>query len=117
MPISDSDDRARHDEQHSLDPHYADLVVRITNRTIRFVVRMLAVLMPVLVLLGVADVTWVLYKKLLTPPLHLLSVNDILATFGGFLAVLIRRESRRRAWMEFAEPPPTRAAARLARRR
>lgn len=79
-------------EEHSLNPRHEDLVVRMLNLLIRLAVRVLAVLMAVLILLGVGDVVWVLYQKLLEPPLYLLSINDILATFGAFLAVLIAIE-------------------------
>ena len=80
------------DEQHSLDVKHEDLVARLLHRVIRGAVRVLAVLMAMLILLGVADVVWVLYQKLMAPPMYLLSISDILATFGAFLAVLIAIE-------------------------
>ncbi len=85
-------DPSHRGEDHSLDPEHDDVVVRALNRVTRFAVRVLAILMTVLIVLGVADVVWVLYKKLVEPPLYLLSINDILATFGAFLAVLIAIE-------------------------
>ena len=83
---------ANGDDKHSLDVNHEDIVVRTLHRVIRGAVRVLAVLMAGLILLGVADVVWVLYQKLLAPPVYLLSINDILATFGAFLAVLIAIE-------------------------
>lgn len=80
------------DEKHSLDTKHEDPVVRGLHMIIRTAVRVLAVVMAGLILLGVADVIWVLYQKLMTPPVFLLSVSDILATFGAFLAVLIAIE-------------------------
>ncbi len=83
---------ANGDDKDSLDVNHEDNVVRSLHRVIRGAVRILAVLMAGLILLGVADVVWVLYQKLLAPPVYLLSINDILATFGAFLAVLIAIE-------------------------
>jgi len=59
---------------------------------IRFSVRCLAVLMTLVVLWGVVDVAWEIYQKLRTPPVMLMSISDILATFGAFMAVLIAIE-------------------------
>ena len=42
--------------------------------------------------LGVGDVIMVLYNRLIAPPVFLLTISDILATFGAFLAVLIAIE-------------------------
>jgi uncharacterized membrane protein (DUF373 family) len=44
------------------------------------------------ILLCVADVVFVLYEKLTTPPLFLLDLNDIFVVFASFLAVLIAIE-------------------------
>ncbi|MBU1247330.1 MAG: phosphate-starvation-inducible PsiE family protein, partial [Proteobacteria bacterium] len=38
------------------------------------------------------DVVYVLYQRMMTPPMFLLNINDILATFGAFMAVLIAIE-------------------------
>ena len=62
------------------------------QKVIRFAVRLLAVLMTAVILWGVADVCWVLYQKLVQPPFLMLTINDILATFGAFMAVLIAIE-------------------------
>ena len=59
---------------------------------IRFAVRFLALIMTAVILWGVVDVCWLLYRKLLTPPMFLLTISDILATFGAFMAVLIAIE-------------------------
>ncbi|MGR8930847.1 MAG: phosphate-starvation-inducible PsiE family protein [Gammaproteobacteria bacterium] len=69
-----------------------DALVKILHWAIHFAVRMLAVLMTLVILWGVANVVYVLYQKLMTPPFLLLTVNDILAVFGSFLAVLIAIE-------------------------
>ncbi|GAB4238198.1 MAG: hypothetical protein Tsb0021_17960 [Chlamydiales bacterium] len=56
---------------------------------IRFALRILAFLMALVVLWGVADVVWLLYLTLLKEPKFLLEINDMFETFGAFLAVLI----------------------------
>jgi uncharacterized membrane protein (DUF373 family) len=55
-------------------------------------VRALAVLMTGVIVFGVADVVYVLYKRLMAEPRGLLEISDILATFGAFMAVLIAIE-------------------------
>lgn len=67
-------------------------LVQSLTKIINIAVRVLAVLMTAVILLGVADVCWVLYKKLVAPPFMMLTINDILATFGAFMAVLIAIE-------------------------
>ena len=59
---------------------------------IRLCVRVLAVLMTVVIIFSVADVAWVLYQRILHSPVGLLNVNDILASFGAFMATLIAIE-------------------------
>jgi uncharacterized membrane protein (DUF373 family) len=55
-------------------------------------VRALAVLMTGVIVFGVADVCYVLYKRLMSEPVGFLEITDILATFGAFMAVLIAIE-------------------------
>ena len=55
-------------------------------------VRALAVLMTGVIVFGVADVVYVLYKRLMAEPRGFLEISDILATFGAFMAVLIAIE-------------------------
>lgn len=69
-----------------------DPLVRFLHRVIRAAVKLLAVLMALVIMWGVADVVWVVYQRLLQPPFLLLKIGDILATFGAFLAVLIAIE-------------------------
>ena len=59
---------------------------------IRLCVRALAVLMTLVIIWSVADVAWVLYSRALAAPFGLLNVNDILASFGAFMAALIAIE-------------------------
>lgn len=67
-------------------------LVRSLRGFINAAVRILAVLMTFVIWFGVADVVWVLYQRLATEPYFLLQINDILATFGAFMAVLIAIE-------------------------
>jgi uncharacterized membrane protein (DUF373 family) len=70
-----------------------DSLLKVLQRVIRVAVRALAILMTVLILLGVVDVAWMLFEKAMdSSPRFVLSINDILATFGAFLAVLIAIE-------------------------
>lgn len=69
-----------------------DPLIRRLWRLIRLSVRALAILMTLVIVWGILDVIWVLYQRLMTPPVFLLNINDILATFGAFMAVLIAIE-------------------------
>jgi uncharacterized membrane protein (DUF373 family) len=71
----------------------SDPLLRVLQHIIRFAVRILAILMTVLILLGVLDVGWMLLEKATSSsPRFVISISDILATFGAFLAVLIAIE-------------------------
>lgn len=59
---------------------------------IRFSVRILAILMVFVIVMGVVDVGWTLYQKLISPPSYILTIGDMLAVFGAFMAVLIAIE-------------------------
>lgn len=68
-------------------------MLRAMRWIIRLAVRALAALMTFVIVLGVADVVWELYRRLiLTPPFFILDIQDLLATFGAFMAVLIAIE-------------------------
>jgi uncharacterized membrane protein (DUF373 family) len=67
----------------------------MTNKlysAVRFSVRILSVLMVFVILMGVVDVAWTIYEKIKTPPIFILTISDMLATFGAFMAVLIAIE-------------------------
>ena len=69
-----------------------DPLIEKLHSVIRFAVKILAIIMTAVILWGVVDVCWVIYEKLMTPPMFLLTISDILATFGAFMAVLIAIE-------------------------
>jgi len=77
---------------HDLTKKHEDPFLEYLHRIIRFAVKILAVLMVLVIVWGIGDVVYVLYQRISTPPVFLLSINDILATFGAFLAVLIAIE-------------------------
>lgn len=81
-----------HEPGHDLHLKHEDPTVRALHRIIRFAVKILAVLMVLVIVWGIGDVFYVLYQRLTEPPFLLLQINDILATFGAFLAVLIAIE-------------------------
>ncbi len=69
-----------------------DKFVRSLRKAIQFCVRALAILMVFVILHGVLDVGMILYDSIIKSSNFLLSVNDIIATFGSFMAVLIAIE-------------------------
>jgi uncharacterized membrane protein (DUF373 family) len=77
-------------EELSVEHH--DPLIRFLHIVIRICVKLLAVLMVVVIILGVADVCYVLYSRLSTPPVMLLNVSDIFKIFGAFMVVLIAIE-------------------------
>jgi uncharacterized membrane protein (DUF373 family) len=80
-------------DQHSELPlHHEDPLIRFLHHIIQWAVKVLAVLMTMVILWGIADVVWTLYNRLMAPPRFLLDLSDIFVTFGAFLAVLIAIE-------------------------
>lgn len=76
---------------HDHGPDKEPLVVAL-QKVINVAVRVLAILMVVVIIMGVVDVAWTLYQRILAPPSFVLTIPDILATFGAFMAVLIAIE-------------------------
>lgn len=66
--------------------------IPVLDWIIERVARVLAMIMVLVIIWGVADVLYVLYLRLMAPPFMLLEIKDILATFGAFMAVLIAIE-------------------------
>jgi len=77
---------------HDLTQRHDDPFIEALHRIIRVAVKILAALMVLVIVWGIGDVVYVLYQRVTAPPYLLLSINDILATFGAFLAVLIAIE-------------------------
>lgn len=89
MSKQDKTEKGLHEEIPS---EHDDPLIRILHKTIRIAVKVLAILMVLVIIWGIGDVVYVLYNKLNSPPVFLLNISDILATFGAFLAVLIAIE-------------------------
>ncbi len=53
------------------------------------IIRVLLVMMAIVVLLATVELGWILVKDILTPPLFLLEIEQLLELFGQFLLVLI----------------------------
>ncbi|MBY5992904.1 phosphate-starvation-inducible PsiE family protein [Ferrimonas balearica] len=62
------------------------------QRVIHWSVRALSVLMVFVIVMGVIDVGWILYQRLMMAPRFVLTISDMLASFGAFMAVLIAIE-------------------------
>lgn len=71
---------------------HEDRMIRQLHRLIRLAIRALAVLMAFLILWGVVDVVYVIYQRMMAPPLFVLDVHDIFQAFGAVLVVLIAIE-------------------------
>lgn len=71
---------------------FDDQFIALLRGSIRWAVRLLAILMMLVIWWGVADVVYVLYERIMSHPYRLLNISDILATFGAFMAVLIAIE-------------------------
>ncbi|MCZ7372555.1 MAG: phosphate-starvation-inducible PsiE family protein [Candidatus Methanoperedens sp.] len=55
----------------------------------KIIVMLLAVMMSLVVLLSVIELGWILLNDIITPPVFLLNINELLDIFGLFLLVLI----------------------------
>lgn len=77
---------------HELENQSEDPFIGFLHKIISLAVKVLAVLMVAVIVWGIGDVVYVLYQRLVEPPFLLLSISDILATFGAFLAVLVAIE-------------------------
>lgn len=69
-----------------------DKLLNVLHANIKFAIKILAVLMVLVIYWSIADVLYVLYMRLSSPPYFLLDVEDILQTFGAFMVVLIAVE-------------------------
>jgi uncharacterized membrane protein (DUF373 family) len=69
-----------------------DALIRRLQIAIHWSVRLLAIMMVFVIIMGVVDVGWTIYRKLVDEPIAILTISDMLATFGAFMAVLIAIE-------------------------
>lgn len=89
--MSDSNTQSTQIHQELSEEH-PDPLIRNLHGIIRICVKFLAILMVFVILLGVADVVYVMYSRLVQPPFLLLNVGDIFKIFGAFMVVLIAIE-------------------------
>ncbi len=88
----EKDSQTQQKPSHELPLEHEDPTIAYLHKIIRLAVKVLALLMVLVIVWGIGDVVYVLYQRLMQPPIFLLNINDILATFGAFLAVLIAIE-------------------------
>lgn len=69
-----------------------DFFLWLLKNVIHLCLKTLGLLMVVVIIFGVIDVAWTLYERLVQPPVFILTIGDILATFGAFMVVLIAIE-------------------------
>ena len=69
-----------------------DKFLWILKKIIHLCLKALGLLMILVIIFGVVDVGWTLYQRLMSPPGFILTIGDILATFGAFMVVLIAIE-------------------------
>lgn len=69
-----------------------DLLTSRLYSVVRVCVRVLSVMMVFVIIMGVIDVGWTMYEKITSPPVFIMTISDMLATFGAFMAVLIAIE-------------------------
>jgi len=77
---------------HELSPDYHDPLIRVLHHVIRASIKVMAILMAFVIVLGVVDVGYSIYDSLKSPPLLQLSVGEIFQVFGAFMVVLIAIE-------------------------
>jgi uncharacterized membrane protein (DUF373 family) len=62
------------------------------KQTIHYSLKTLAALMILVIIFGVIDVGWTIYQRLMAEPRFILTMGDVLASFGAFMVVLIAIE-------------------------
>ncbi len=79
-------------QHEELPVQHEDPFIQFLHRIIRLGLKFLALLMMIVILFGIMDVVYVIFVKITRPPFMLMTINDMLETFGAFLAVLIAVE-------------------------
>lgn len=69
-----------------------DKFLWLLKQIIHLCLKCLGLLMIIVIIAGVVDVGWTLYQKFAAEPRFILTMNDILMTFGAFMVVLIAIE-------------------------
>ena len=69
-----------------------DKFLWVLKRIIHLCQKALGLLMIIVIISGVIDVGWTIYQRFASEPHFILTMNDILMTFGAFMVVLIAIE-------------------------
>ncbi|MCK9418914.1 MAG: phosphate-starvation-inducible PsiE family protein [Nitrospirae bacterium] len=69
----------------------------------RVIVLLLLIMMVLVVFLSTVDLGWIIIKDIITPPVFLLDINELLDVFGMFLLVLIGVELLETVKMYFTQ--------------
>jgi len=69
-----------------------DSFLWLLKKIIHLCLKSLGLLMIAVIIFGVIDVGWTIYQRIISPPRFILTIGDILATFGAFMVVLIAIE-------------------------
>ncbi|MBT8334475.1 MAG: phosphate-starvation-inducible PsiE family protein [Deltaproteobacteria bacterium] len=69
-----------------------DTFLWLLKRVIHLCLKSLGLLMILVIIFGVIDVAWTIYHRLNSEPRFILTMGDILMTFGAFMVVLIAIE-------------------------
>lgn len=70
-------------------PHWSHAMLSYLEKLETLLTHVLLVMMVVVVLLATVELGWILVKDVLTPPVFLLEIDELLEVFGQFLLVLI----------------------------
>ena len=69
-----------------------DKFLWLLRNVIHYCLKSLGLLMVLVIISGVVDVAWTIYQRLAAKPMFILTISDVLATFGAFMVVLIAIE-------------------------
>lgn len=69
-----------------------DRFLWLLKRVIHLCLKALGLLMIIVIISGVVDVAWTIYRRFVDEPRFILTMGDILVTFGAFMVVLIAIE-------------------------
>jgi len=70
-------------------PVYKGASMKYLEKVERVIVLSLLVMMVAVVLLSAIELGWIILKDIITPPIFLLEIDELLEVFGMFLLVLI----------------------------
>lgn len=62
------------------------------KQIIHICLKALGLLMVIVIIFGVIDVAWTIYQRIYSEPKFIMTMGDILMTFGAFMVVLIAIE-------------------------